>query len=205
MLPGPDEATVSRERPAEIRAYLGSIGVANSETLIIPVAAREGENLKIVANLDTGSGTDMEFAPIGGREYAFVASRSVNNDGKGGLNVIDVTKPEILVYQPTPGGKLRLVYECAPLAFVVEQAGGVLAAEAGVAVLRPCRVAAGLARRPVEAGDREEGQAVDVDDPCQCRVEQRVLDEHARFRKDPRVVGEGVGVGQRTERPDSRD
>ena len=54
----------------------------------------EGKNLKIVANLDTGSGTDMEFATIKGREYAFVASRSVNNDGKGGLNVIDVTRPE---------------------------------------------------------------------------------------------------------------
>ena len=54
----------------------------------------EGKNLKIVANLDTGSGTDMEFATIKGKEYAFVASRSVNNDGKGGLNVIDVTKPE---------------------------------------------------------------------------------------------------------------
>ncbi len=54
----------------------------------------EGENLKIVANLDTGSGTDMEFATIKGREYGFVASRSVGDDRKGGLNVIDVTKPE---------------------------------------------------------------------------------------------------------------
>jgi hypothetical protein len=54
----------------------------------------EGKGLKIVANVDTGSGTDMEFATIKGREYAFVASRSVDNDRKGGLNVIDVTKPE---------------------------------------------------------------------------------------------------------------
>lgn len=54
----------------------------------------EGEGLKIVANLDTGSGTDMEMATIKGREYAFVASRSVNSDGKGGLNVVDITTPE---------------------------------------------------------------------------------------------------------------
>ena len=31
----------------------------------------EGKNLKIVANLDTGSGTEMEVATIKGREYAY--------------------------------------------------------------------------------------------------------------------------------------
>ena len=44
-LVGYDEARFNAVS-TEIRAYLGSIGVANSETLIIPVAAREGENLK---------------------------------------------------------------------------------------------------------------------------------------------------------------
>lgn len=37
----------------------------------------------------------MEFATIKGREYAFVASRSVDNDRKGGLNVIDVDRPAL--------------------------------------------------------------------------------------------------------------
>src|SRR3712207_256 len=55
----------------------------------------EGENLKIVANLNTGSGTDMEMATIKGREYAFVASRTTTEDApKGGLNVVDITSPE---------------------------------------------------------------------------------------------------------------
>ncbi len=54
----------------------------------------EGEGLKLIANLDTGSGTDMEMATIKGRDYAFVASRSTSDDPSGGLNVVDITNPE---------------------------------------------------------------------------------------------------------------
>lgn len=55
----------------------------------------EGENLKLIANLNTGSGTDMEMATIKGRDYAFVASRtSTDKAPKGGLNVVDITTPE---------------------------------------------------------------------------------------------------------------
>ena len=53
----------------------------------------EGEGLKLIRNLPTGSGTDMEMTTIGGREYAFVASRTVGQQA-GGLNVVDITKPE---------------------------------------------------------------------------------------------------------------
>jgi hypothetical protein len=52
-----------------------------------------GEGLKLIANLDTGSGTDMEFATIKGREYGFVASRSTSEGAPGGLNVVNVDNP----------------------------------------------------------------------------------------------------------------
>ncbi|HYP23065.1 MAG TPA: hypothetical protein VEV43_05780 [Actinomycetota bacterium] len=54
----------------------------------------EGEGLKLIKNIPTASGTDMEFATIKGREYGFVAARTTANSPNGGLYVIDVTKPE---------------------------------------------------------------------------------------------------------------
>ncbi|HEV2756426.1 MAG TPA: hypothetical protein VG318_11700 [Actinomycetota bacterium] len=54
----------------------------------------EGEGLKLVANLNTGSGTDMEFTTIKGHEYGFVASRTVADGVTGGVNVINVDNPE---------------------------------------------------------------------------------------------------------------
>lgn len=89
----------------------------------------EGEGLKIVANVDTGSGTDMEFATIKGREYAFVASRSVGNDGKGGLNVIDVTKPEspkLVVKLPCNlnQGDIQLSHDLKTVIMAADAAGG---------------------------------------------------------------------------------
>jgi len=89
----------------------------------------EGKNLKIVANLDTGSGTDMEFATIKGREFGFIASRSVNNDGKGGLNVIDVTKPEspkLVTKLPCNlnQGDIQLSHDLKTVVMAADSAGG---------------------------------------------------------------------------------
>ncbi|MDQ4094673.1 MAG: hypothetical protein M3174_00480, partial [Actinomycetota bacterium] len=52
-----------------------------------------GEGLKHILNINTGSGTDMEFATIKGRDYGFVASRTTPDGPTGGVNVIDVTNP----------------------------------------------------------------------------------------------------------------
>jgi hypothetical protein len=54
----------------------------------------EGSGLKLIKNIPTGSGTDMEFATIKGHEYGFVASRSTADKPTGGLYVINVDKPE---------------------------------------------------------------------------------------------------------------
>jgi hypothetical protein len=54
----------------------------------------EGQGLKLIKNIPTASGTDMEFATIKGHEYGFVAARTTANSPNGGLYVIDVTKPE---------------------------------------------------------------------------------------------------------------
>ncbi len=70
-------------------------------SLAAPVAARrnraplkgEGEGMKIVANVGYSGGTDMEFATIKGRDYAFAGSWAAVKDG-GGVHVIDITKPE---------------------------------------------------------------------------------------------------------------
>ncbi|MDQ3962986.1 MAG: WD40 repeat domain-containing protein [Actinomycetota bacterium] len=53
----------------------------------------EGEGLKFIKNLDTGTGTDHEYETINGRVYAFATSRSTLAEG-GGVHVIDMTVPE---------------------------------------------------------------------------------------------------------------
>ena len=65
----------------------------------------EGEGLKIVANIPYAGGTDMEFATIKGRDYAFAASApGVGSAELGALRVIDVTDPE--------NPKLKATLEC---------------------------------------------------------------------------------------------
>ena len=54
----------------------------------------EGQGLKLIKNIPTASGTDMEFATIKGHEYGFVAARTTANSPNGGLYVINVDKPE---------------------------------------------------------------------------------------------------------------
>ncbi len=53
-----------------------------------------------------------------------------------------------------PQGKLRLAYECAPLAFVIEQAGG--AASTGAAAVLDVPLDSIHQRVPFAAGSREE-------------------------------------------------
>lgn len=74
---------------AVVSAGLTSAGAGSSRA---PLQG-EGEGLKLIANLNTGSGTDMEFATIKGHEYGFVASRSSSGGPPGRLNVINVDKP----------------------------------------------------------------------------------------------------------------
>ena len=52
----------------------------------------EGRNMKIIANIPYANGSDMEFATIKGRDYAFAGSYAPVKDG-GGLHVIDITNP----------------------------------------------------------------------------------------------------------------
>ena len=53
----------------------------------------EGVNMKIIANVGYSNGSDMEFATIKGRDYAFAGSYAPAKEG-GGLHVIDITNPE---------------------------------------------------------------------------------------------------------------
>ena len=65
----------------------------------------EGKNLKIVANIPYGGGTDMEFMTYKGRELAFVGSApGVGGEQTGAVRVIDVTNP----MKP----KVRATLEC---------------------------------------------------------------------------------------------
>jgi hypothetical protein len=55
-----------------------------------PSLQGEGEGLELVANIPYRGGSDMEFARIRGRDYAFTGSLNAED---GGLRVIDVTNP----------------------------------------------------------------------------------------------------------------
>ena len=76
-----------------------AVAVALS-TFAAPVQARrsqnplkgEGEGLKIINNIAYKGGSDMEFATIKGRDYAFTGSFAPIKDG-GGLHIIDITNP----------------------------------------------------------------------------------------------------------------
>lgn len=88
-----------------------------------------GEGLKLIANLPTGSGTDMEFATIKGREYGFVASRTVADGIPGGLNVVNVdnpAKPKLAAKLPCNlnQGDIQLSYDLKTLIMAADAAGG---------------------------------------------------------------------------------
>lgn len=56
----------------------------------------EGEGLEIVANINYKGGTDMEWARINGRDYAFAAGApgvGGATEAEAGLHVIDITNP----------------------------------------------------------------------------------------------------------------
>ena len=53
----------------------------------------KGEGLKLIANIRYEGGTDMEFATIHGRDYAFAGSEAGTVEKGGGLHVIDITNP----------------------------------------------------------------------------------------------------------------
>ena len=53
----------------------------------------KGEGLKLIANIPWEGGTDMEFATIKGRDYAFAGSEAGTTAKGGGLHVVDITNP----------------------------------------------------------------------------------------------------------------
>ena len=88
----------------------------------------EGRNMKIIANVPYASGSDMEFATIKGREYAFAGSFAPVKDG-GGLHVIDVTNPakvkqvawlKCSVYQ----SDIQISHDSKTLMMAADSAGG---------------------------------------------------------------------------------
>ncbi len=78
-----------------------AVAALAASAVIAPVSAKrnpaplkgEGKNMKIIANVPYTGGSDMEFATIKGRDYAFTGSFAQVKDG-GGLHVIDITNPE---------------------------------------------------------------------------------------------------------------
>jgi hypothetical protein len=89
----------------------------------------EGKGLKLVANLNTGSGTDMEFTTIKGHEYGFVASRTVADGVTGGVNVVNVDnpeKPKLVAKLPCNlnQGDIQISYDNKTLIQAADAAGG---------------------------------------------------------------------------------
>jgi LVIVD repeat len=91
----------------------------------------EGEGLKIVANIPYEGGTDMEFATIKGRDYAFAASApGVGSAELGALRVIDVTDPENPKLKATLDcslyqGDVQISHDKKTLLLGADSAGGV--------------------------------------------------------------------------------
>jgi hypothetical protein len=73
-------------------AFAGPVSAAKPKSA--PLEG-EGSGLEIVANVSYTGGTDMEWARIKGRDYAFAANSPSYSGGEpAGLHVIDITSPE---------------------------------------------------------------------------------------------------------------
>ena len=78
-------------------AALGNVAVADERQSRAPLAG-EGENLKLIKNIETGTcdsgwkGTDHENVEFGKKTYTFATSVCPLNEG-GGVHVIDTTNP----------------------------------------------------------------------------------------------------------------
>ncbi len=75
------------------------------------------EGVQHYLNWCKGIGEDAPEKPLTGRYIGSLVADFHRNLIKGGIYMYPPTKS-------APKGKLRLLYECAPLAFIVEQAGG---------------------------------------------------------------------------------
>ena len=88
----------------------------------------EGEGLKLIKTLDTGTGTDAEVRKINGRDYVFATSRSPLAEG-GGVHVIDVTNPakaKVVATVPcvVSQGDLQTSHDMKTLMLAHDSAGG---------------------------------------------------------------------------------
>ena len=72
--------------------FVSSLGTAAGARQQQAPLKGKGVGMKIVANIPWTGGSDMEFATIKGRDYAFAGSYAPVKDG-GGLHVIDITNP----------------------------------------------------------------------------------------------------------------
>ena len=80
------------------RLTVGAVAGLLVTALVAPAQAAplkgEGEGLKIVANIAYSGGTDMEYAKIKGRDYAFASNGFAPGDEPAGFRVIDISKQE---------------------------------------------------------------------------------------------------------------
>lgn len=77
---------------AAIGLIAGGTGSAGAGPKNAPLEG-VGEGLKLIANFNWGTGTDMEVETIKGRDYLIGMSRSTPDEG-GGVHIMDVTNPE---------------------------------------------------------------------------------------------------------------
>ena len=123
---------VSKKSFVAVAAVVGLVvgalgGAAGARPADAPLKGR-GEGLKLIGNIGYKSGSDMEFATIKGRDYAFAGSFAPIKDG-GGLHVIDITNPEkakevawlkCTVYQ----SDIQVSYDQKTLLMAADSAGG---------------------------------------------------------------------------------
>ena len=110
-----------------------AVGALIAASLMAPAVASppepgEGEGLKFIKNLATGSGTDAEVAKFGDKWYTFATSRSTLAEG-GGVHVIDVTNPakaEVVTTIPcvVSQGDLQISHDQKTLMLAHDSGGG---------------------------------------------------------------------------------
>ena len=129
---------VSKKSFVAVTAVVGLVvgalgGAAGARPAGAPLKGK-GVGLKIIGNVGYKSGSDMEFATIKGRDYAFAASFAAVKDG-GGLHVIDITNPEKVkevawlkcaVYQ----ADIQISYDQKTVLMAADSAGGPEACQA---------------------------------------------------------------------------
>ena len=102
-----DSAVLAQQKPAPAASHHGTAVDERSPSPLVDIVRQATERFKDVSVAE-GEGYTLQFGCVTGPEAGAMGMHFVNFDlVKDGQ--LDPTRPEIIIYEPLPGGRLRLI------------------------------------------------------------------------------------------------